>query len=148
MTPIEELGKLFDDFAALFETLSDVQQQKIKAVKNDDLQAVERCMQREQAIAMQLRGMQQHKDKLQAALSMENVPLRQLPASLEVEQRAMIEQPVARFSANYRMYVSAAAASRATLETALAEIDQAIARMKPENTPAPREQGNFTDIKA
>ena len=150
MTHMEELSKLFDDFTKLFDQLSTLQQEKIQAAHEDDLQALEHCMQQEQALSLQIRGMQRKKDKLHQALGLENVSLRELPQHLSAADRAQIAPSSTRFQAAYELYNSAAAASRAVLEGILHELDKALeeASKTAPQAQAPRPQGNFTDIKA
>ncbi len=149
MTHIEELGKLFDDFAKLFDQLSGLQDKKIEAVRQDDLQTIEHCMQQEQAFTLQIRGMQRKKDTLLKALGLEKFALRQLPDHLSAADRAQIAPAISRFQAAYETYSHAAAASRTVLEDILAELNHILSQTeKPPQAPSPRPQGNFTDIKA
>lgn len=147
MTQIEELGKLFDDFSGLFDQLSALQQQKIEAAQQDDLNALDRCMQREQAISLQFRGMQRKKDALHQSMGLENVSLRQLPDRLSKADRAQIAPAITQFQNSYALYCSTAAASRAFLETTLQEINRALDESKTPEKPSGK-HGNFTDIKA
>lgn len=149
MTHIEELGKLFYDFSELFEQLNGLQQEKIQAARQDDLDALNHCMQREQAISLQIRGMQRKKDQLHQALGLEHVSLRELPNHLPAADRAQIAPAIERFQTTYEIYSSAAAASRAVLETILLEIERALDESKaPPQAKSTSRQGNFTDIKA
>lgn len=150
MTHTQELGKLFDDFSDIFDQLSGLQQEKIQAVRQDDLQALEHCMQREQVISLQLRGMQRKKDTVHQALGLENIPLGAIPDHLSAADRAQIAPAISRFKTAYEIYNSAAAASRAALETTLQEIDRALEKTSaPQQAKSARKQGNFfTDIKA
>lgn len=148
MTHIEELGKLFDDFAKLFDQLEALQHQKIQAAREDDLPALEHCMQQEQAFTLQIRGMQRQKDKITSALGLENLSLRELPSHLSASDLAVLEPSIDRFQTAYTIYNGAASASRAVLERVLLEINHAIEKTKTPQMPDPRPQGNFTDFKA
>lgn len=149
MTHIEELGKLLDDFSKLFDQLNDLQQEKIQAVHQDDLPALEHCMQREQAISLQIRGMQRQKEKVDEALGLKNIPLRQLSEHLAAADREQLTPTIRRFKESYELYSSAAAASHAILETTLHEIDHALEEVSKTVQPnRPTKQGSFTDIKA
>ncbi len=149
MTHIEELGKLFDDFTKLFDQLSSLQQEKIQAAHQDDLQALEHCMQQEQALSLHIRGMQRRKDTLLQALGLEKISLKELPSHLSAADYAQVAPTITRFQTAYELYNSAAAASRAVLEGVLQELDRALEEAsKVPQAQAPRPQGNFTDIKA
>ena len=149
MTHIEELGKLLDDFSDIFDQLNDLQLEKIQAVRQDDLQALDHCMQREQAISLKIRGMQRQKEKVDEALGLKNIPLRQISEHLPEADREQLTPTIRRFKESYELYSSAASASRAVLETTLQEIDRALEEVGKTTKPnRPTKQGSFTDIKA
>lgn len=149
MTHTQELGKLLDDFSKIFDQLNTLQQEKIQAVHQDDLQALEHCMQQEQAISLQIRGLQRQKDKVDEALGLKNIPLRQISKHLPPADRQQLEPVITRFQAAYELYSSSAAASHAILETTLHEIDHALEEVSKTTKPSrPTKHGSFTDIKA
>ena len=149
MTHIEELGKWLDDCTKIFDQLNTVQQEKMQAVHQDDLPALEHCMQREQAISLQIRGMQRQKEKVDEALGLKNIPFHQLSDHLSTEHQKQLAPVFSRFQAAYEQYRSAAAASQAILETTLREIDHALEEVSETAKPnRPQKQGSFTDIKA
>ena len=108
MTHIEELGKLLDDFTKIFDQLNTLQQEKMQAVHQDDLPALEHCMQREQAISLQIRGMQRQKEKVDEALGLKNIPFHQLSDHLSTEHQKQLAPVFSRFQAAYEQYRSAA----------------------------------------
>lgn len=149
MTHIEELGKLLDDFSQIFDQLNSLQQEKIQAVQADDLSALDHCMQREQAISLQIRGMQRQKEKVEEALHIKGIPLRKVSEHLSAADRAQIAPVLTRFQSAYTLYQSAASASHAILETTLHEIDHALEEVGKTVKPTrPANHGSFTDIKA
>ncbi|MBS5150580.1 MAG: hypothetical protein Q4A63_00660 [Butyricicoccus pullicaecorum] len=149
MTHIEEFGKLLDDFSKVFDQLNTLQQEKIQAVHQDDLPALEHCMQREQAISLQIRGMQRQKAKVDEALGLQNVSFRQLSDHLSAEDQKQLAPVLKRFEAAYELYSSSAAASQAILETTLREIDHALEGASETAKPnRPTKHGSFTDLKA
>lgn len=149
MSQIHELETLFNNFASLFDQLSTLQKEKMEAVHQDDLQRIDHCMQQEQALVLQLRGLQRQKDSLHEALGLSGVPLKKISEHLSSADRTLLAPSISRFQTAYQIYQSAAAASRALLESTLQEIDRQLAHMKkPASVAAPGAQGSFTDIKA
>lgn len=148
MSQIRELETLFNNFASLFDQLSALQKEKSEAVRQDDLQKVDHCMQQEQALVLQLRGMQRQKDSLHKALGLSGVPLRKISEHLSPADRALLSPSISRFQTAYQIYQSAAAASRALLESTLKEIDRQLSHMKKPASISPNVRGSFTDIKA
>lgn len=149
MTHTQELGKLLDDFSKIFDQLNTLQQEKIQAVRQDDLQALEHCMQQEQAITLQIRGMQRQKDKVDEALGLKNIPLRQISEHLPEADCEQLAPVIKRFKEAYELYNGAASASRAVLETTLQEINHSLEEVGKTTKPSrPTKHGSFTDIKA
>lgn len=152
MSQIDELCMLFDRFSDLFDQMCALQHDKVQAVHSDDIQALDLCMQREQAMILQLRGFQRQKDALHKALGISGVPLRQVARHLPADVQNRIAEPISRFETAYQLYQSASAASRAALESALYEIEHQLLHVQ---QPAQQSEaqtasrsGNFTDIKA
>lgn len=151
MTQIDELSKLFENFTTLFEQLTQLQQDKISAVRADDIGALDHCMQQEQAMILKLRGFQRQKDTLHKALGLTNVSFHDILNHLP-NARTQLEPIINRMDTAYKIYQSAAAASRSALEGGLHEIEQQLTQFTPPtqkaSAPAPRTGGHFTDIKA
>ena len=106
------------------EDLSAVEQDKIRAVNARDLPAVEQCMKKEQVCSLNLRGLDQKREKLLDQLGMRGVPLRNImdhcPAGAEEET----EQAADALRRQYAIFQSASEASRNTLEIHLHVIEE------------------------
>ena len=77
------------------EELTGVEQEKIRAVNERDLPAVEQCMKKEQVCSLNLRGLDQKREKLMDQLGMRGVPLREImsrcPPGAEQETKEAAE---------------------------------------------------------
>ena len=62
------------------DTLTALEQRKLKAVQNNDLQTLDQCMKQEQAAALDLRGREHKRNALLKELGLEQVSLRDLPS--------------------------------------------------------------------
>ena len=106
------------------EELTAVEQDKIRAVNARDLPAVEQCMKKEQVCSLNLRGLDQKREKLLAALGLTGVPLRDLaeraPESVRMEAKAAAEK----LRQKYEVFQSASDVARNTLECNLHAIEK------------------------
>ena len=113
-------------------------------MRRDDLLAVDDCMKREQALGLSLRAMDKKRDKLLAAIGLENVTLSGLaqhcPEELQQEARSAANQ----LRDRYDLYRSASDVARTTLECNLHQIE----RMMADEADAPLGSGTIADIRA
>lgn len=115
---LEQLSKVLGQLAAL-------NQEKAATVRQKNLAALEDCMKREQALSLQLRSIDQKRDKLLNELGLHGVPLSGLeqrcPEDLRMQARKITET----LRTQYGLYQSAAEAARAGLERNLHQIERA-----------------------
>lgn len=108
--------------------LIDLQPEKIKAVKAHDLDALDVCMKQEQAISLNLRGMEQKREKLQSALGIAGVSLRQLPQHCPAEERGKAQQEVEETLRLREELRSAQTAARTIIEKDLRMVNEELER--------------------
>ena len=119
------MGELSSDLARL----SDLAQQKINAVHNNDLIALDEVLKMEQAMSLSLRCLEQRRQKLLAQLGGEGVPLGELPSQYPAELRPQAKETVETLRQSYQIYRSAAESARITLECNLHQLEKAVADM-------------------
>ena len=106
------------------EELTGVEQEKIRAVNERDLPAVEQCMKKEQVCSLNLRGMDQKREKLMDQLGMRGVPLREImsrcPPGAEQETKEAAEA----LRRQYAIFQTTSEASRNALEIHLHIIEE------------------------
>ena len=106
------------------EQLSAIERKKTEAVCKGNVPAVEDCMKQEQVYSMSLRGLDQKRDKLLAAMGLSGVPLSQLlehsPAELRLETKQVAEE----LRRQYTLFQTASEVARNTLECNLHEIER------------------------
>ena len=127
MTDLELWRKylaLLESLGGTLEELTGLEQAKTQAVSKGDLPAVEDTMKREQVISLSLRGLDQKREKLLAALGLTGVPLRDLaeraPESVRMEAKAAAEK----LRQKYEVFQSASDVARNTLECNLHAIEK------------------------
>ncbi len=121
----------YTDYLALLETLSEHLEQlteaaleKAAAVRSDDLMALDRILNREQALALTFRGLEQKRLKLLSDMGLGDVPLHALAEQYPPELRLQTRKTVEALQRQYQVYKSAAEVARNTLEINLHEIEK------------------------
>ncbi len=117
---------LLRELTGSLDRLSQLAQEKTAAVRADDLIALDGVLKQEQAMALNLRGLELRRLKLVAQLGLEGVPLSGLPgrypAHLQDEAYRVADE-LRRSSTIYRSYADQA---RNSLELSLHQIEKII----------------------
>ena len=111
-----EYLKLLEGLGRTMDQLAEIERKKTEAVSSSNLNAVEDCMTREQALSLSLRGFEQRRTAMLSKLGIPDTSLSQLeqysPEGLELETRRAVED----LRRQYEMFQSAASVARNTLE--------------------------------
>ena len=59
---MDQFEQIINQMIALFEENLPLEQEKLRAVQEDDVAAVEDCMKREQAVVLQMRGLEKKRE--------------------------------------------------------------------------------------
>ena len=125
------MTQAYTDYLALLSQLSEhlgqlaeTAREKTAAVRGDDLMALDRILNREQALALALRGLEQKRLKLLAGMGLGDIPLRELAAKYPPELRLQARRAAEELQRRYQVYQSAAEVARSTLEVNLHEIEK------------------------
>ena len=139
-----EYFAFMDQLGGTLEELTELAKEKTVAVRRDDLLAVDDCMKREQALGLSLRAMDKKRDKLLAAIGLENVTLSGLAQHCPEELRQEARAAADKLRERYGLYRSASDVARTTLECTLHQIE----RMMADEADAPLGSGTIADIRA
>ena len=107
MVDFSEYLNFLEELEHTLQQLVDVEQKKSAAVSARDLDALNDCMKREQAFSMTLKGFEQKRARLLAALGLEDVSLRELPSRCPPEHREAARRMSERLINQYRILSSA-----------------------------------------
>ena len=129
--------------------LTPVERDKNAAAAAGDLAGVEECMKREQVLSLSLRGYDQKRDAMLAALGLKGVTLRELanhsPEELRLEVKGVAEE----LRRQYEIFQSASKAARNTLELNLRAIERVQAVRAGDAAQAEEQRKNHqTDFRA
>ena len=116
MVDFSEYLNFLEELEHTLQQLVDVEQKKSAAVSARDLDALNDCMKREQAFSMTLKGFEQKRARLLAALGLEDVSLRELPSRCPPEHREAARRMSERLINQYRILSSAQEPSRILME--------------------------------
>ena len=116
--------KLMEGLSHTLEQLTKVERDKNEAAAQGNLPGVEECMKREQVLSLSLRGYDQKRDAMLAALDLRGTTLSQLetrcPEELQLETKGVVEE----LRRQYSLFQAASEVARDTLEVNLRAIER------------------------
>lgn len=119
--------ELLRDLSASLDRLGQLAQEKRSVVQQNDLIGLDEVLKQEQAMTLNLRGLEQRRLKLLAQMGLANVSLSELPIKYPAELEQEARQTVAGLQQSYSAYRSYADAARSTLELNIHQIEKVIA---------------------
>lgn len=125
MTAWQDYLKLLGDLERSMEQLAEIEREKMGAVSRGDVDGVDQCMKREQALSMSLRGMDQRREKLLDQLGLRGVRLGDTAQRAPEEYRDSVAAAAERVRSKYAVFQTASQLARDTLECHLRAIEKA-----------------------
>ncbi|WP_312938682.1 flagellar export chaperone FlgN [Oscillibacter sp.] len=120
---------------ALGDTLEDitrVEQEKTEFVRTDDLDGLNECMKREQALSLAMRAHDQKRETMLRTLGLEGVPLRSLMDYASAQDYEETKRTVEQLCRQYALFRGAFEVARDTLECNLHQIEKMIQAEDPD----------------
>ncbi|MDE6589118.1 MAG: flagellar protein FlgN [Oscillospiraceae bacterium] len=125
---MEELSltylKLLEELRGSLDQLSQLAQEKAAAVRASDLTALSEVLKQEQALSLNLRGLELRRQKLAPQLGLDGMKLSDLPGRCPPQLEEKARKTAEDLRRSYSLYQSYADAARSTLELNLHQIDQ------------------------
>ena len=118
---LREVGGILDRLAPLA-------LQKAEAARAGELTAMDEVLKQEQALSLNLRGLELKRQKLSSQLGLDGVPLSALPEHCPAELAAEARKTASKLRKSYEIYRSYADMARSTLELNLHQIDKFLER--------------------
>ena len=106
------------------EEITKVEQEKTEFVRMDDLDGLNECMKREQALSLAMRSHDQKREAVLRALHLEDVPLRSLMDYAPAEAYEDAKRTVEQLCRQYALFRGAFEVARDTLECNLHQIEK------------------------
>lgn len=118
------LLQFFSELQQELERLTQLQPQKVAAVRAHDLDQLNDCMKQEQALSLSLRGLEQRRDKLLQALGLSGLSLMEAAQRCPAEQRRAAVDAAEELKRRYSTLRSAQEAARTVIEKDLRAINK------------------------
>lgn len=120
--PYEQYLSFLEDLLRELNRLTEIGKEKLAAVQNHELDALNECIKQEQAVSLTLRGLEQKRVKLLAALGCENVPLSEMPRRCPEAYRGRTQELVDQLLRAEKILKSVQTPSRTIMERDLRAI--------------------------
>lgn len=117
---------LLRDLSTTLDRLAQLAQDKADAVRRDDLIGLDEVLKQEQAMTLNLRGLEQRRLKLAAQLGLAGTSLADLPGQCPPDMERQARQTAKQLSESYTVYRSCADMARSLLELNLHQIEKVI----------------------
>lgn len=118
--------KLLAELASSLDRLAQLAQEKAAAVQADDLLALDEVLKQEQAMTLNLRGLELKRLKLVGQLGLDKVPLDELEGHCPPELAGKARETVDALRSSYTIYRSCADMARSLVELNLHQIEKVI----------------------
>ena len=118
---------LLNELSGRLDQLSELARPKTQAGKKDDLTALDEALKQEQAMTLNLRGLEQKRLKAVSQLGLEGSSLSELASRYPDSMQIQARQTAEKLLRSYQEYRCAAEVARNTLELNLHEIEKVIA---------------------
>lgn len=125
-TPHKEYLALLREVGGLLEKLAVLSEQKAAVVRQDDLLALDEVLKQEQALSLNLRGLELKRQKLVPQLGLDGSRLDDLPSRYPPEMELEVRDTVRQLQNSYKIYRSCADMARTTLELNLHQIEKLV----------------------
>ena len=112
------------ELAGVLDRLTPLAQQKADAVRANDLLALDEVLKQEQALSLNLRGLELRRQKLASPLGLDGTPLSELPQRCPAELADEARKAAAALRMSYETYRGFSDVARNTLELNLHQIDK------------------------
>lgn len=121
---------LLQELCGTLKTLTEIEQEKTRTVRGDDLAGLNECMKKEQALTLALRGYDQKREAVLASLGLAGTPLSQLAARAPESCRTEARDAAEDLRLQYSLFRGAAEVARDTLECNLHQIESVLQKME------------------
>ena len=103
---IEELIVVLKDIGDLLRQNIPLEEEKLKAVRENKVSFVEDCMRKEQAVLLKMRGLEQKREQILKAAGYEGKTLREILQEVSPEERIRLQPVVDEFLTNVQNFNS------------------------------------------
>lgn len=121
---VQEYLSLLRELGRTLEKLTEIEQEKTHAVRQDDLNTLNHCMKQEQALTLTLRGYEQKRQTILSSWNLEHLPLSGLASHLPSEHRDEAKRVSEDLRRQYELFHGTFEVAQHTLECNLHQIEK------------------------
>lgn len=126
---MERLKKVCEETVQFIEELTQVESKKLQAALQNNLDTINECMKKEQALLLKLKGIDKRREALQKELGYEQFSFRQIIDKVPEEERAGMKKIFDTLSEKYRIYQDTSSSAQKALEVNLHKINKKLEEM-------------------
>ncbi len=126
---MERLKKVCQETVQFIEELTQVESKKLQAALQNNLDTINECMKKEQALLLKLKGIDKRRETLQKELGYEQFSFRQIIDKVPEEERAEMKKIFDTLSEKYRIYQDTSSSAQKALEMNLHKINKKLEEM-------------------
>lgn len=123
---MEQFEQIINQMIQLFDEQLPLEEEKLRAVQEDDIAAVEDCMKREQAVVLKLRGLDQKREKILKENGWEGKTFRQIIEMAPQEKQFAYKQLLERLENSISLFQNANESALDTIRIHQREIEKVI----------------------
>lgn len=112
----------------VLEQLTALEQQKLAAVRQDDLDGLNEALKQEQALSLSVRSLEQKRLRDTGSAHLGAIPLDNLAEQYPQSMRMEAKQTVSKLRQQYKLYQGVSESARCALECGLHEIEKVLAQ--------------------
>ena len=138
MYKLDDFIDLLEKLILLFDDLADVEQTKLDAVKERNVDTLNDCMKEEQAYLLQFRGLDKKRETVQKEFGFENMKFSEIiPTIKDKQYKDEFQELYDTLKETMNYYQQIHNSAKSIIETRLIGIERAIDILKDSSTPAP-----------
>lgn len=115
---------LLCELSQTLEKLTEIEQKKTMAVRQDDLDLLNQCMKQEQVLSLTLRGYEQKRQTTLSAWNLEHLPLSGLSSHVPPEHRIEAKRIAEQLLRQYELFKGSLEVAQNTIECNLHQVEK------------------------
>lgn len=140
---------VLSDLTKVFVNLVRVEETKLRAALENNIELLQSCMTKEQAASMELKGLERRRLQLQSSLGFDQMTFQEMIEKAEPDHAYELSNAVRLLSDSMRQFEAVSDEARTVIEMNLANLDMLLAQrhIREQDTKGSSSTGKFTNLK-
>ena len=143
MYQFSDFVQLLNDYIALFDSLTQIEQEKLMAAKKNRVSFVEEAMKQEQAYILKLKGFDQKREQMQQSLGFASMSFQEILNAVSSEEKEVLLPLFHLFKERISLLQEVSNNAKAIIEINLHTIQKTLANQQSPATPQKQQMGKF-----